>query len=559
MNTSAIRKFRAQLAADRPVFGLWVTLEAPSITEMAVALGVDWIVIDAEHGHLDWKEICEHIRAAVRGETVVLVRIAELSLGSIKRVLDLGADGVVVPWIESAEQLRQAVAYAKFPPEGVRGIGAERATCWGQSFAEHTQEANEHVLVVPIVESVRGGRAIASLLKVEGAELFFLGPADYSSTAGYRGQWEGPGVAQELLAIKDAVRASGKHCGVIATSNENLLQRVQQGFRMLGLGVDTGMLLRSLHGALAAVGRDRAMRASLIPESGSPVVTPLERPPESFRPERRETITSVGQGPKNELARGVEFECLVGNFNTARNLTTGLVTMAPGGKLDYHTHTFAESITLLSGALAVDVEGRRYALGPLDNIVIPRGLAHSAQCISTTHPADHSATQPAVLHIAMATETPTRTLVGKFFPGRAMPDNSTGVPNAERVTRHRTAPRFDAGKGASFIDFFNSNLVPGIEMSGGYGLFEPGGRLPAHVHDFDESICIVDGLATCIVEGRRYELSDCATALQPRGRVHYFINDSNSPMAMIWVYAGPLPERIVVAEACCTKEGNPWQ
>ena len=173
---------------------------------------------------------------------------------------------MVVPWIESAEQLRQAVAYSRFPPEGVRGIGAERATCWGQSFVEHAGEANEHVLIVPIIESVRGGKNLAELLKVEGTELFFIGPADYSSSAGYRGQWEGPGVAEELLAIKDAVRAAGKNCGVIATGNENLQLRVQQGFRMLGLGVDSGLLLRSLHGALASVGRDQTMRACLTPD-----------------------------------------------------------------------------------------------------------------------------------------------------------------------------------------------------------------------------------------------------------------------------------------------------
>ena len=101
--------------------------------------------------------------------------------------------------------------------------------------------------------------------------------------------------------------------------------------------------------------------------------------------------------------------------------------------------------------------------------------------------------------------------------------------------------------------------MPGIEMSGGYGLFQPGGRLPAHVHDFDESICIIEGRATCIVEGRRYTLSDCATAIEPRGRVHYFVNETAQPMAMIWVYAGPRPDRIVVAEKCCTIEGNPWK
>jgi 2-keto-3-deoxy-L-rhamnonate aldolase RhmA/quercetin dioxygenase-like cupin family protein len=533
MKTPAIRKLRSKLAADQAIYGLWITLESPSITEMAVALGVDWVVIDAEHGHLDWKEIIEHVRATVRSDTVALVRVAELNIGLIKRALDIGADGVVVPWMESAEQLRKAVAFARYPPEGVRGIGAERATCWGQCFVEHTQEANEHVLVVPIIESVQGGRQIQSMLQVDGVEIFFFGPADYSSSAGYRGQWEGPGVAQELLAIKDAIRTAGRHCGIVAASNDNLIERGEQGFRMLALGIDGGLLLRSLHGALAATGRDRTIVASFAPEREPSPVAPLARPPESLRPDRTEVITAVGQGPTTEIGHGVRFECLVGRFNGARKLTTGIVTLAPGSQLDRHTHGYTEAITLLSGSAIMDVEGRRYALNTLDNVVLPREVAHAA--LNT------SASQAAVLHIAMATDLPGRTIVDKFFSHRAMADDSTGKTGAERLTRHRTAKRFDAGRGASFIDFFNRDLVPGIEMSGGYGLFQPGGRLPAHVHDFDESICIVQGEATCVVEGREYTLTDRATALQPRGRVHYFSNQSNAPMAMIWVTAARRP------------------
>ena len=86
----------------------------------------------------------------------------------------------------------------------------------------------------------------------------------------------------------------------------------------------------------------------------------------------------------------------------------------------------------------------------------------------------------------------------------------------------------------------------------GHGIFAPGARLPCHLHDFDESITIVQGTATCVVEGRRYPLSDNGTALVPRGRCHYFINDSSQPMAMIWVYAGAMPERLVLNEKCCT-------
>ncbi len=551
MNTGALRSFRTRLAAAEPVYGLWVTLESASITEMAVALGFDWVVIDAEHGHLDWHDVLEHVRAAVRSETVVLVRVAESAAGLIKRALDIGADGVVVPWIESADQLRQALSYALYPPQGVRGIGAERATAWGQCFAQHTAEANENVLVVPIVETVRAGQNIDALCAVDGIELLLLGPADYSATAGHRGHWEGPGVAAQLLAIKDAIRRAGKHCGLIATSRENLIERRSQGFRMLGVGLDAGLLVRSLHDCLGAVGRDRAISADLAAPPPFRPAAPLPAPPANMRPDRAEVMNPIGSGPKVELAPGVQFECLVGAHNQARRLTTGLVTFQPGAELPYHRHTFGESITLLAGEATLDVEGRRYRLQKLDNVTIPAGLAHRA--------ANPATSSPATLHIALASDTPARTLVAAPEMVRDMPDDSTGIPGAERVTRFLTAQRFAAGPNTEFVDYFNRDLMTGIEMSGGYGLFAPQGRLPAHVHDFDESIAIIDGQATCIVEGRRYAMSDGATALQPRGRVHYFINESGGPMAMIWVYAGPLPQRIVVDEACATVAGSPWK
>jgi phosphoglycerate dehydrogenase-like enzyme/2-keto-3-deoxy-L-rhamnonate aldolase RhmA len=260
---AAVQVLRRTLAADRPAFGLWVTLESPSITEMAVALGLDWVVIDAEHGHLDWKDITNHLRAAVRSDTVALVRVAELNGGLIKRALDVGADGVVIPWVESAEQLQRALSYARYPPDGVRGIGAERATAWGQALAEHTATANEHVLVVPIIETVKGAAAVPAMCAVPGVELFWFGPADFSASAGYRGQWEGPGVAEEIVRLKDVLRRAGKACGVMAAGDADVRRRIDQGFQAIGLGADAGMLIRSVRASLAAVGRDRVMRADL--------------------------------------------------------------------------------------------------------------------------------------------------------------------------------------------------------------------------------------------------------------------------------------------------------
>lgn len=551
MNLAAIQHLRTKLEADQAVHGLWITLESTAVSEMAVALGLDWMVIDAEHGQLDWQEIAAHVRSAVRSRTVVLVRVTELNGGLIKRALDLGADGVVIPWVESPEQLAEAVRCAKYPPEGKRGIGAERATGWGECFAEHAGQANEHVLVVPLIESVAGGEAIEALTMVEGADAFFLGPADYSATAGHRGRWEGPGVAETLLKIKETVRAAGKPCGIMATSPEELVGRRLQGFRMLAVGSDAGLFLRGLHAVLGPAGIDRTLRSSMVPEDRPLPVTRLSRPPAMLRPDREEAIAEPGKRAPVELAEGVRFDPLVTAGLGARGLTTGLVTFDPEAELLWHVHPFGEAITVLEGCLSVTVEGRRYELEALDTIVIPAQLPHAAW--------NRDAAQPARVHAAMPTDQPVREVVEGSFEIQPMPPDSQGVPGKEFVVRFATAPRTEPGPGASFIDHFNHDLVPGIGMSGGYGRFQPGGRLPAHVHDFDESICITEGEATCVVEGRRYAMADCATALQPRGRVHYFINESDHPMAMIWVYAGPYPERIVVDEACATPEGNPWR
>lgn len=546
MKTEALKRFRSRLAQGEAVFGLWVTLESATITEMAVALGLDWVVIDAEHGHLGWRDINEHIRAALRSDTVVLVRLAERSTSLTKRALDIGADGVVIPWMETAEELRQAVRDCHYPPEGRRGIGGERATVWGQCIAEHTAEANENVLVVPLIESVKAVPNVAEMCEVDGIDLFFFGPADFSATAGFRGQWEGPGVAEQILKLKETINAAGKHCGLLATSIDNLGERVEQGFRMLGLGSDTGLLCRSLHQSLQAINRDRHPATSLDPRDGRAVKVPLSRPPEQMRPDRDEVITTLQQSDPIELQTGVVFRPLVGDFNTARNLTTGIVIITSEARLDCHTHPCSESITVLEGEAEITVEGRVYRLGLLDNIVIPRWLPHAAR--------NPASAQTARLHIALAMSVPERELVPREFARTEMPPDSTGLPGAERVNRFESAPRsFGVGPGSEFIDFFNADLVPGIEMSGGFARFQPGGRLPAHLHDFDESICITAGKANCLVEGRRYSLSGCATAMVPRGRVHYFVNNSSTTMDMIWVYAGPMPERIVVDEACGTE------
>jgi 2-keto-3-deoxy-L-rhamnonate aldolase RhmA len=245
---------KRKLAAGATACGLWVTLESATISEIAATLGYDWIVVDTEHGHLDFREVLDHIRATRSTEATTLVRIPQIDPGTIKRVLDLGAMGIIVPQVTGAADVERAVRFAKYPPRGVRGVGGERATLWGLGLRERTRVANAETMVIPLIETVAAGAAIDEILAIDGVDAVFFGPADYSASAGHLGEWEGPGIAEALLALKDKVRAAGRACGIMATSIENALVRRQEGFQMIGLGSDTGLLIRASLAALEALG-----------------------------------------------------------------------------------------------------------------------------------------------------------------------------------------------------------------------------------------------------------------------------------------------------------------
>lgn len=244
---------KPKLARGELTLGLWVTLESPSITEIAVTLGLDWVVIDTEHGSLDFKEVVEHIRATRNSATTPLVRIPEISPGIIKRVLDLGAHGIIVPQVENADDVAKAVRYAKYPPSGTRGVGGDRATLWGMGLAAQTAVANQETMVIPLIETLSAGRDLEAILEVPGVDAIYVGPADYSASAGHLGQWEGPRVAESILAFKDKARARGLAAGIMATSLDDSRLRRDQGFQMIGLASDTGLLIRGLKDAMCAV------------------------------------------------------------------------------------------------------------------------------------------------------------------------------------------------------------------------------------------------------------------------------------------------------------------
>lgn len=262
---TAPNPLKKKFASRQPTTGLWVTLESPTVTEIAVMLGFDFVVIDAEHGHLDFKEILEHIRATRNSTTVPLVRIQEIEQGLIKRVLDLGAGGILVPQIYAPDEVARAVRFAKYPPWGQRGVGGERATRWGLGLKADTVAANSETLVIPLMETVSAGKCIEEICDIPGVDAIQFGPADYSASAGSLGEWEGPGVAEQLLAIKDRIRARGLPCGILCRDSQDLQQRRDQGFQMLAVATDTGLLIRGLQNAQKTMALPRQTSATSAP------------------------------------------------------------------------------------------------------------------------------------------------------------------------------------------------------------------------------------------------------------------------------------------------------
>ncbi len=253
MSNPLRQKFRDKHTA----YGLWVTVEAPSITEMAAAMGLDWVCIDMEHGHLGFQQVIEHLRAANGSNTAVLVRVPGIEMSSVKRALDMGANGVIVPYIRSCEEVETAFSYGRYPPRGIRGVSGDRAVQWGLGAKEYLGNADNETLIVPLIETREAVQDIDSILKVQGLEAIFFGPADMSASYGYLGEWEGPGVAKHILDVRAKAEARGVAAGLLARTVEDSILRRDQGFSMVGLGSDMAMLIRGIRENLEALGAGR--------------------------------------------------------------------------------------------------------------------------------------------------------------------------------------------------------------------------------------------------------------------------------------------------------------
>lgn len=248
-------------------------------------------------------------------------------------------------------------------------------------------------------------------------------------------------------------------------------------------------------------------------------------------------------GRRNGPDSGVSLYLFASEACGATAFSTGGGCFKPGAYLPYHIHPVSEAVTVVEGSARLLVEGRAYQLTRLDCAHIPAGIAHLVQ--------NDSSSQKLVTHSAFGSPNPPREWIERAFPLEERGSESPHAADPETIVRFHESPVYELSHSAFFTDLF-ARRFGAVGICGGYGRFHPGASLPCHIHDYDESITIVEGTAICLVQGRKYELSDYATAYVPKGLPHRFLNTSEGDMAMIWVYAGDEPDRRIVDNNYCS-------
>lgn len=233
------------LKAGRPAVGVWINWPSVVAAEALASLGWDWLNVDTEHGAIDLETLQNLFIAIGSTPTIPMCRVPWNDPKEIKRVLDAGALGIVVPMVCSAEDAEKAVKAAKYPPEGIRSSGGGRWRYWaGPNYAE---EANDEILVVVMIEHVDAVRNAEEILSVKGVDACFIGPNDlaWSMSTPHgkaRGSAEHAALIDEVLRVAKKV---GVPAGIHCSSPEEVVQRIDQGFQFLACQNDSAFLMKS--------------------------------------------------------------------------------------------------------------------------------------------------------------------------------------------------------------------------------------------------------------------------------------------------------------------------
>ncbi len=233
--------FRSRLISGETVFGTMVTLPTPVSAEILANVGFDWLFIDGEHGPLDTAELMGMLHA-VGGRSACLYRVPEAAEVPIKRALDLGADGIIAPQINTPQQAADVVRWARYAPLGARGVGLARAHGYGMKFAEYLASANAQVTVVVQAEHALAAENIDKTVQVEGIDAVLLGPYDLSASLGQTGKLDHPSVTQAIDHITQTCTAAGIPLGIFGVTADAVRPYIDRGYTLIVASVDATLL-----------------------------------------------------------------------------------------------------------------------------------------------------------------------------------------------------------------------------------------------------------------------------------------------------------------------------
>jgi 2-dehydro-3-deoxyglucarate aldolase len=243
-------RFRARLIAGGVLIGPVVTLPAPEVAEILVGLGFDWLFVDAEHGPIGIRDAQALLQAAGPG-CPCLVRVPAGEEVWIKKALDIGAAGVIVPQVHTPQQAERVVRLCKYPPQGFRGVGVARAQGYGGRLTEYLGTANEQVAVVVQAESAEAVRNIRSIARVPGIDAVLIGPYDLSSSLGKAGQLADPDVTEAIATVTEACLDAGVRLGIFGANASAVRPFIERGFTLIAVGIDTLFLAQAASDALS--------------------------------------------------------------------------------------------------------------------------------------------------------------------------------------------------------------------------------------------------------------------------------------------------------------------
>lgn len=235
-----MQSLKNKIKERKLTIGSWISFSYPPICEMMAKTGFEWLAIDMEHTGIDFCDAQQLIQIIDLAGCVPLVRVGENNPLIIKRVMDAGAHGVIVPMVNTKEEAQMAVEAVYYPPFGTRGVGLFRAQNYGLGFEEYKEWAKNESIVILQIEHTKGVENLEEILAVEGVDGFIIGPYDLSGSLGFPGNFDHPSVLGALNEVERVMISSSKVGGyhVVHSNHDELLRRIDQGYRFIAYGDD---------------------------------------------------------------------------------------------------------------------------------------------------------------------------------------------------------------------------------------------------------------------------------------------------------------------------------